>query len=158
MKTLQVKLFALVFVVLLLTACGEQPVYTKTYAFKDEKWKVDVKPVFRFKIEDTTAFYTTTVNIRTTTDYKFADLWLFLHTRTPNGESGRVPYQVVMANPDGSWAGTKSGSVVEQQLQFRHRKFPQVGEYVFTFEQGITDDVVNNILDVSLAVEKDKTK
>lgn len=158
MKIRLSELFLFGLLLTFLASCGEQPVYTKSYAFPKEEWKVDTKPVFKFNIEDTSAFYTVTVNLRATTDYQFSNLWLFLYTQTPNGESGRVPYEVVFAHPDGSWAGTKSGSVVEQQLIFKHRKFPQKGAYTFIFEQGITDDVVKNILDISLAIERDNTK
>ncbi len=62
----------------------------------------------------------------------------------------------MIANPDGSWAGKKSGTIVEQQLTFPHRKFPQKGWYIFTFEQGVTEETVKEILDISYTVERDE--
>jgi gliding motility-associated lipoprotein GldH len=141
---------------LLLAGCGETPLYTKSYSFAGQKWNIDTKPVFRFNVTDTTKFYTVTISLRTTTEYDYSDLWFFLYSKAPNGETGRVPYKFQLANADGSWAGTKSGSAVEQQIRFRHRKFPQKGWYTFTLEQGITEETVRDVLDISLTVEDDK--
>lgn len=140
----------------MLHACGDTPLYTKSYSFPKREWKQDVKPVFKINIPDTTTFYTITITLRTTTDYAYSDLWFFLHSQSPGGQTGREPVKVVIANPDGSWAGKKSGTIVEQQLTFPHRKFPQKGWYIFTFEQGVTEETVKEILDISYTVQRDE--
>lgn len=110
------------------------------------------------KVEDTTKFYTISITLRTTTNYPFSNLWMFLRSKTPKGQTGREPIEVKITNPDGSWYGEKSGTIVEHHLRFPHRKFPQKGTYVFQFEQGVTEDVVNEILDISYCVELDKSQ
>lgn len=141
---------------LLMASCGEAPVYTKSYSFRNGEWNQDVKPVFKVNIPDTSTYYTITISLRTTTDYAYNNLWFFLHSHTPKGQTGREPVQVTIANPDGSWAGRKSGTVVEQKLRFPHRKFPQKGWYTFTFEQGVTQETIKEILDISYTVERDR--
>ncbi|AEA43628.1 hypothetical protein Fluta_1636 [Fluviicola taffensis DSM 16823] len=143
---------------LLLCACGEAPVYNKSYSFKNNSWEQDVKPVFKVNIPDTTSFYNIQITIRTTTDYAFNNLWFFIRSKSPKGQIGREPFEIKIAHPDGSWIGETSGTIVENTVYFKHRKFPQKGDYIFTFEQGITEQSAKNILDISYAVTKDSNQ
>lgn len=143
-------------VILLVGACSETPLYTKSYSFKNNEWKQEVKPVFHVNVPDTTTFYNVTITLRTTTDYSYSNLWFFLHSRSPKGQTGREPVEVTIANSDGSWAGEKSGTVVEHVLRFNHRRFPQKGWYTFTFEQGITQETAKEVMDISYTVERDE--
>jgi len=158
MKLRPAKILLFSCVSLLIVSCGETPVYTKSYSFKNAEWKQDVKPVFKVNIPDTSTFYNITISLRTTTDYAYNNLWFFLHSKSPKGQTGREPIEVIIANPDGSWAGTKSGSIVEEKLLFGHRKFPQKGTYTFTFEQGVTQEAVKDVMDISYTVERDKNQ
>lgn len=134
-------------------ACSEQPLYEKVVSFDGKKWKQDVMPVFKVKIDNVDVNYNFTINLRTTTDYKYSNLWIFLKTETPDGMVERKPFQIMIANPDGSWIGNKTGTVVETPLTFRQRKLPLKGQYTFTIEQGITQSDVDEVLDIGFRVE-----
>ena len=75
----------------------------------------------------------------------------------PDGSTGREPYEIHITNPDGSWIGNKTGSLVETELTFKSRKLPQKGKYTFIIEQGITESKVKEITDIGFRVEKSKT-
>jgi gliding motility-associated lipoprotein GldH len=139
-----------------LYSCGETPHYDKTYSFDNKTWEQRVKPKFSVDIKDTTKVYDFIITLRTTTSYSFNNLWVFLNTKTPSGIEGREPFQIRIANPDGSWIGRKSGTVVENQLIFRARKFPEKGKFNFEIEQGITDESVDEVLDIGLRVAEKK--
>lgn len=141
----------------LLSSCGEQPHYEKVYSFDSKKWSQDVKPDFKVKIDDVSVPYSFVINLRTTTDYKYNNLWIFLKTETPDGTVERLPFQIIVANPDGSWAGTKTGTIVESSLDFQARMMPMKGEYTFTIEQGITESQIDEVLDIGFRVEKVNT-
>ncbi len=143
-------------VLVLLVSCGESPLFTKSVAFDNNEWKQDQKAVFEVNIPDTTQFYTITITLRTTTDYAYNNMWFFLHSKTPKGQEGREPVEMKIAHPDGSWIGEKSGTVVTTVARFSHRRFPQQGKYRFTFEQGVTENSVKDILDISYTVTKDQ--
>lgn len=145
-------IIALGLLVVGLSACDTKPYYDKTYAFEDKSWNQRLKPAFIVPIEDTNQFYDFVVSIRTTTDYKFSNLWIYLNTTTPNKEQGRDPFQIKVANDDGTWTGSKTGTIVENQLLFKRRKFPEKGSYKFTIEHAITEETVNEILDIGLRV------
>ncbi|MBI1836371.1 MAG: gliding motility lipoprotein GldH [Flavobacteriia bacterium] len=140
----------------LFTSCGEQPYYEKVYSFKNNTWSQRVKPRFVVDIKDISKPYNFIVTIRTTTDYKYSNLWMYMNTLTPSGEKGREPFQMYITNPDGTWTGIKTGTVVENSLYFKKRKLPKKGKYVFTLEQGITESVIDEILDIDLRVEEAK--
>jgi gliding motility-associated lipoprotein GldH len=149
----------LIFVValFLFAACGEPPLYEKVFSFENTKWDVDVKPSYSVEIQDIEKEYTFTLSLRTTTDYKYNNLWVFMKTEAPDGTSAREPFEIKITNPDGSWVGNKTGTIVETPLYFKQRKLPLKGTYKFTIEQGITESVVDQVLDLGFRVEEIKT-
>ncbi len=150
--------FSLLFVGLILLSCGDSPLFTDSVAFPNNTWTLENKPTFVVDIPDTTKFYTVDITLRTTTDYAYNNMWFFLHAKTPDGEKGREPIEVKIGNPDGSWIGEKSGTIVTTSVHFRHRKFPQKGKYEFTLEQGITEKEIHEVVDISYTVKEDPSK
>jgi gliding motility-associated lipoprotein GldH len=138
---------------LFLTSCTQEAVYTKAYRFKNEQWEQNVKPHFEVEIKDTTQLYDFIFTLRSTTDYAYNNLWIFLRTTPPFGKSVREPYEIKMADPNGNWIGKKSGTIVEHQLIFKRRKVPFKGKYKFVLEQAITEKIVDEVLDISLEVQ-----
>lgn len=144
--------FLVVFV--LLVGCGKAPIYEKSYSFKSKEWTRDVKPSFEVDISDIEKKYNFTILLRTTTDYNYSNLWIFLKTEAPDGTSAREPFEIILANPEGAWLGNKTGTVVETALYFKERKLPLKGKYKFTIEQGITSTLVDEVLDITLIVDE----
>ncbi|XOV66265.1 MAG: gliding motility lipoprotein GldH [Fluviicola sp.] len=147
------KIWLSLFLIPLLVACSDAPMFEKVYSFDNQEWKQDEKMKFVVNIKDTSKIYDFTVLVRTTTDYPYNNLWMFMKTIAPDGSTGREPIQMYITNPDGSWVGTKSGSTVETPLYFKARKMPMKGKYTFILEQGITDSKVTDILDLILRVD-----
>ena len=147
------KLISVLFLVgFLLVSCTKNAIYTKAYRFKNEQWTQAVKPKFSVDIQDTTKLYDFIFTLRTTTDYPFNNLWIFLRTTPPFGKSVRKPYQIRTADANGNWIGKKSGTIVEHQMIFKQRKMPFKGKYKFILEQAITEKSVDEVLDISLEV------
>lgn len=139
--------------VVLFSACEKQPFYEKGYSFEKNTWTQRVKPRFVIDVKDISKPYTFMVTVRTTTDYKYSNLWMYMNTVTPDGQKGREPFQMIITNPDGTWTGKKTGTVVETSLFFKKRKLPKKGKYVFIIEQGITEAEVDQILDIDFRVD-----
>lgn len=150
--------FLLVLVGTILLSCSEAPFFEKVYSFKKKEWKQDHKLKFVVDVQDLEKEYDFTLFIRTTTDYKYNNLWLFMKTEAPDGSIGREPFEVIIANPDGSWVGKKTGTTVETALSFNRRKLPLKGKYTFIIEQGITESSVDEILDVVFRVDYSTNK
>jgi hypothetical protein len=79
-----------------------------------------------------------------------------MNTKTPNKETAREPFELKITNPDGSWIGKKTGTIVENSLNFKRRKLPSKGKYTFILEQGITASKIDQILDIGLVVTEAK--
>jgi gliding motility-associated lipoprotein GldH len=137
-----------------ITACQKEAYYEKTYEFPHSSWARDQKAVFKVPIQDTAKEYDFIITLRTTTDYHYNNLWIFLNTTTPSGSNAREPFQIRIQNPDGTWAGKKTGTVVEFPLNFKRRKMPEKGNYTFALEQGITASAIDEVLDIGLRVEE----
>lgn len=152
----KLSLFILIFSVFILGSCGEQPLYEKVYSFENHIWEQDVKPVYDVEINDETKAYNFTLSLRTTTDFKYSNLWIFMKTESPDGLIAREPIEILITNPDGSWIGNKTGSIVETPLYFKSMILPIKGKYTFTLEQGITESEVREVLDLGFRVEEAK--
>ncbi len=145
-------------IILLLSSCVDAPVFEKTYSFKNREWKQEVKPSYEVEIDEVESEYDFTLTLRTSTDYKYNNLWIFMKTEGPNGISAREPFEIAITNPDGSWVGNKTGTIVETPLYFKRRKLPNKGTYLFTIEQGITESTVDEVLDLGFEVRKVQEK
>jgi gliding motility-associated lipoprotein GldH len=141
---------------LFFASCDETAYYQKSFGFKNNMWSQDVKPKFEVEFQDTTKLYDFVLTLRTTTDYKYSNLWIFLNSTPPVGESVREPYEIKTTFPDGSWIGKETGTIVEHQLVFKRRRLPYKGKYKFVVEQAITEKTVDEVLDISLRVEEVK--
>jgi len=146
----------LLFVLLSATivGCGPTPMYEKVYRFEGDKWEQKVKPVFKVDVKEIDTEYDFVLTMRTTTDYEYNNLWVYLNTITPSGQKAREPFEIKISNPDGTWAGKKTGTVVEFPLYFKRRKLPEKGTYTFVLEQAITASTVNEVLDLGFKMEK----
>ena len=139
-----------------LISCESAPTFEKSYVFENKEWKQDIKPSFTVDIKDASKDYDFVLTLRTTTEYKYSNLWVYMNTKTPNGEKAREPFEIKITNPDGSWIGKKTGTIVENSLNFKRRKLPLKGKYTFILEQGITDSKINQVLDIGLVVTEAK--
>jgi len=146
----------LVTILFFFTSCEDRAYYQKSFGFKNNMWSQDVKPKFEVDFQDTTKLYDFVLTLRTTTDYKYSNLWIFLNSTPPVGESVREPYEIKTTFPDGSWIGKETGTIVEHQLVFKRRRLPFKGKYKFIVEQAITEKTIDEVLDISLRVEEVK--
>ena len=137
-----------------LVSCTQIPEYKKVHTFKNKIWEQGKEIKYTFNIEDTTVKYDITLFLRTTTNYKYNNLWGFLTTETPEGKKTKEPIEIKVARPDGSWVGKKTGSIVETSLYFKGRVFPQKGEYKITLEQATTQKEIAQVLDLGMFVRK----
>lgn len=152
------KLSSLVLLLFFLASCTQEAVFNKSYKFQNEVWNQNVKPKFIVSIQDTSVAYDFVFTLRSSTDYAYNNLWVFLSSTPPTGKTVREPYEIKMAYPDGNWIGKKSGTIVEHELVFPKRKLPFKGNYSFVLEQAITQKLVDEVLDISLEVRKSENQ
>ena len=144
---------------MMLFSCGEQPYFMDTYKFENEKWIEGTAPVFNVDFNGDSSSYDVIFTFRTSTNYEFNNLWLYMSTSGPicdemRGKSeflGRKPKELKIAKKNGEWIGQKSGTFVENKLYYIRSKFCK-GSYAFKLEQGVTMTELPAIHDVTIEV------
>ena len=163
-----------ILLLIVLWSCEQPALYERSYTFKNNTWAQNVKPRFVVDIKETAKEHVFVMTLRTTTDYKYSNLWVFLNTMNPKGETMREPVEIAVTNADGSWIGKKTGTIVETDVVFIRSKegqfevfdrpgnpprmlkcsLAEAGKYTFTIEQGITQMAIDEVLDLTFLVEK----
>ena len=154
------KLCALVLILAATISCGEQPYFMETISFDGQKWTQNIMPEFKVNFEGDTSSYDVIFTFRTSTDYAYNNLWIYLTTAGPMCPSisentaffGRKAKELKIAKPNGEWLGQKSGTFIENKLYYIRSKFCK-GTYTFKLEQGITMKEMQNISDVTIEVK-----
>ena len=144
----------------LFVSCSDADiVFQETKEIENATWNKDDKVSFDFEVNDTTEFYDFYFDLRTTTSYEWANLYLFVEIQFPNEQFNIDTVEFVLANPLGEWIGVSSGSIVNTNLQFiNKRSFPQKGAYTLSFIQAMRQDDLAEVMDVGLIMKKSPVK
>lgn len=141
-----------VLVTLAISSCGSDALFNQSIDITNRTWKEKDVKTFKVDISDTAKVYDFVLTIRTTTDYQFANLWLYLTIDGPMGKSKRFPIEIITADPTGRWTGDKSGSLVSFSKLFMHDRFTKKGKYSLQFEQATTQKTLSEVVDITLDV------
>lgn len=137
---------------ILLASCGERPLFDNSYSFENRAWNQQEKAVFHVDVTDTLTPYYFDVQLRTTTDYAFSNLWVMVNITAPDSTTSKQAVKVNIADDKGKWIGTKSGSLVNSAMRFSAQQFPLKGEYTFEIEQATNQQEILDIVDVGIRI------
>jgi len=139
-----------------LLSCGDSSVvFQDTHEMAGESWHKDSTVVFDFDIKDTNTLHDFYFNLRTTSSYEWANLFVFAEIKAPNELFNIDTVEFVLANKKGEWNGRKSGSIIENDLLFITKKrFPASGTYSLKFTQAMRQDQLSEIVDVGLRIKE----
>ncbi len=134
-------------------SCDNSVVFEDNQGFENNTWSYDDAKTFTFDIEDSLLPVKLYVNLRTTTDYPYSNIFMFLHSDYPNGYSDIDTLEFFLADPLGEWLGDNSGTVIENRAMISKGIFPGTGTYTFKLEQAMRNDHLPELLDVGIRVE-----
>lgn len=144
----------LLFISMFFTSCDSNKIYEENFAVADNGWKADDIKTFEIEIEDTISALNLYINLRTSTDYPYSNIYLFLYSEYPDGYSDKDTLEIILAEPSGKWFGESSGTVVENRILISQGgRFATKGKYVFKLEHGMREEVLPEIIDVGMRVE-----
>lgn len=110
---------------------------------------------FDVTVNDTVGIYSFGLNLRHSEDYRYSNLYVFMHTEMPNGNVTHDTIQCLLAAPDGRWVGKSSGSLRDYHVVLNpNLRFPLEGVYYFEIEQAMREPVLKGICDIGLFIEK----
>jgi gliding motility-associated lipoprotein GldH len=144
---------------LLSTGCDSNRVFEDNQDIPEMSWDVKNKLSFDVNIEDTTQLHNLYVNVRHASHYPYANLYMFIVIKFPNGKLAKDTLECVLAGPDGQWKGEGMGDIWDEQILWKPNvKFPISGKYTFEYEQAMRTEQLPFIMDVGLRVEKAEKK
>lgn len=137
-----------------LVACDTTQVFDESQLVENQIWKSDDIKTFSFEVTDTLSPLNMYVNLRTTTEYPYSNIYVFLHSVYPNGTSNKDTLEFLLAKPDGEWLGTNSATVVEfKGLIASGGRFSTAGTYQFQLQHAMRENDLPEIIDIGLRVE-----
>ena len=91
---------------------------TNNFLFKADKeikdgWHADSTIVFQFNISDTTNVFYSEINIRHTISYPFQNLFVFIHSITPDGQTTTDTLECILADNTGKWNAKGVGDILD---------------------------------------------
>lgn len=147
-------LFAIT-VMFLLTSCGNDKLFNDSVVIPEAKWDNRMIPFFDLTVNDTLSDYAFYLNIRHLENYRYSNLFIFLHTEFPNGNVTHDTIECTFAYPDGRWMSKGSGTIRSASILLNPAlRFPLSGSYHFEIEQAMRDEVLKGITDIGISFEK----
>ena len=139
---------------LVFAACTSSS-FNKRTVIPDAEWRQEDRVVFDVDINDTLTPYAFGMGLRHLENYRYSNLFVFLHTRMPNGNLTRDTIDCTLATPEGRWIGKSSGSMRDLLVPLNENLvFPLKGTYHFEIEQAMREPVLKGISDIGLYIEK----
>jgi gliding motility-associated lipoprotein GldH len=143
--------------IMLVVSCKTDRVYEENKTIPDSSWDQNKKVNFSFTINDTVSLHNMYINIRNGGNYAFSNLFLFMETKTPQGQISRDTVECILAAPDGKWLGEGLGDIRNNRILFKKGiRFPQTGVYQVEFEQAMRVNPLPLIMDIGIRIEKEK--
>jgi len=150
-------LLALIAGCLFLSSCEKIDLYERVVSIPKQDWQSSFKPQFKFNIKDTTAQYQPYILLRHNEKYEFNNIWVRLYAQAPGDTTKQFSLELPLANNDG-WLGTAMDDLYDHRIAVTLDptifNFKKTGEYIFTLEQIMRKDPLENVLNVGLRIEK----
>lgn len=151
------KLLFLFIIGLCLVSCDSNLVFEENLKIDESVWNRTQQAQFSFEITDSTQLHNFFINFRHAGDYPYKNLYLFTRIKSPDGKIARDTAQMLLADNKGRWLGKSIGDIYDYQFKFKEQfMFPEKGEYVVNIEQAMRDQVLPNVTDIGIRVEKIK--
>lgn len=139
---------------LVFTACTSES-FNKRTVIPEAEWRQEDRVAFDVDISDTLSPYRFGIGLRHLENYRYSNLFVFLHTRMPNGNVTHDTIECTLATPEGRWIGKSSGSMRDLLVPLNENLlFPLTGTYHFEIEQAMREPVLKGISDIGLYIEK----
>ena len=129
--------------------------FNKRTIIPEAEWRQEDKVCFDVDVDDTINGYVFGLELRHLENYRYSNLFVFLHTQMPNGNLTHDTIECTLATPEGRWIGKSSGSMRDLHIPLNESlRFPLIGHYHFEIEQAMREPVLKGISDIGLFIEK----
>ena len=156
---LLIKAILLLSIPILLASCGKNYLYQKEININPQGWSYQDSLNFEFNIADTSTVYNIILEIEHTTEYRFQNLYVQIHTKLPNGERNTQTLSLELAAKSGMWKGDCNAETCLTTIPLQEQIFFQkTGKYQITIEQFMRINPLKNVRKIALKIEKTNLK
>ena len=147
-------LLILPLMVMFFASCGNGS-YNERTIIPNAEWDQENRVTFDIAVSDSTCGYVFGLDLRHLENYRYSNLFVFLHTTFPNGNITHDTIECTLAMPDGRWIGKSSGSMRDLHIPLNESlRFPLCGNYHFEIEQAMREPVLKGITDIGIFIEQ----
>ena len=153
---MKLKYFLKITIFGLLVSCSDENIIFNDYV-DVENTQLSFKDtiIFQTSISDTTNPHNIFLQLRTSTDYKWSNMFVFSEIYFPNNKTRTDTFEVFLMDKNGNWNGNKSGIVANLNYSlYKNIKFPIKGDYEFKLIQAMRDTVLKEVISVGLKITK----
>ena len=144
------------FILFFLSACESGIIFDNNKSLDGDVWKSDQIIRFDVPLEDTVNIYKFYLNLRHTTSYRYANIFLFIDSTFPDGTQARDTVECILADPSGKWMGKGISNIRDNQVLLRRGlRFPKKGKYIFEFEQAMREPELEGVIDIGLRIVRE---
>ena len=137
-----------------LQSCDSKRVFEENKSIENDNWHYEYKPFFDVYLQDTLKSYHVYVNLRISSDYKYNNIFLWLHTTNPNNQVEKRRIEIRLADENGKWKGSGLGDIFDYQFPvYQNIKLTTPGIYHFEVEQNMRDDILKHIKSTGIRIE-----
>lgn len=157
---MKLKSFLKIAVFGILVSCSDENIIFNDY-IDVENTQLSFKDtiVFQTKISDTINPHNIFLQLRTSTDYKWSNMFVFSEIYFPNNKTRTDTFEVFLMDKNGNWNGDKSGIVANfKHSLYKNIKFPIKGDYKFKLIQAMRDTILKEVISVGLKITKPTKK
>ncbi|MDR1225707.1 MAG: gliding motility lipoprotein GldH [Prevotellaceae bacterium] len=139
----------------LFTACDRSVIYNAYKPIPFTGWNKDSAAVFSVSITDSVSTHNVYINLRNNSSYPYCNIYLFVKAISPAGDVAGDTVEYMLTDAYGRWYGKGFSKVIDNRLAFRKFvRFPSKGMYRFEIKQGMRNDILPEISDVGLRIER----
>lgn len=141
------------FLLVFLSACTDTALTDTNVSLPNRNWSYENKVRIPVTVSDPSKRYAIYLNLRQTADYPYSNIFIRLHCSGPGMKRLTERLEFPLAQPDGQWLGSGSGSLISNQIPVKTGfRFPAKGSFVFEIEQNMRDNPLREVSDVGLRV------
>jgi gliding motility-associated lipoprotein GldH len=137
-------------------SCDSNRIYEDNVDFKDRAWKIAEPAKFEFQISDTTKRYNLLMDVRNSTDYPFARLFVNYDLKKDSIALSKELISVYLFDQKTGkpFGNSGIGDIYDHQFfLLKNYSFKKMGQYQMGLKQFMRQDTIPGILAVGLRVE-----
>lgn len=140
-------------------SCDRNTLFSENYRIDDRQWSMYDPARYTCSIGDTVSTFNIDLSVRTSTDYPYRNMYLFIVTTFPSGTTVTDTLQAMITDERGRWLGKGAGDLRELTIPYKTNVFfPEEGEYHFSVIHGMRDTLLKGVYDMAMTISLKENK